>query len=150
MEILTVLMKICWSCQSFHQYALSSPLGKGRDPSFEQTWISFTQASFMPNLDKIDQVVQEKKFSNVVNVISLFRHRLLLEKGMVLHLNNVDFCFLEKMFSVINAFSQFCYYLPLEKVVALHLNKLERPLPEDAFCGIWLKLTTWFWRRWKW
>ena len=42
----------------------------------------------------------------------------------------------KKMFSVINVFSQFCYYLPLEKVVALHLNKLERPLPEDAFCGI--------------
>ena len=33
----------------------------------------------MPNLDEIDQVVQEKKFSNVVNVISLFRHSLLLE-----------------------------------------------------------------------
>ena len=105
-----------------------------------------------------------------MKLTKLFRRRNFQMLSMLFHyfaivsswnLNNVDFsspknvfyliCLVleKKMFSVINAFSQFCYNLPLEKVVTLHLNKLERPLPKDAFCGIWLKLTSLFWRRWK-
>ena len=34
-----------------------SPLGKGRDPSFEQTWIPFTQGCFVPGLVVIGQAV---------------------------------------------------------------------------------------------
>ena len=37
-----------------------SPLGKERGPSFEQTWISFTQGCFVPSLVEIGLVVLEK------------------------------------------------------------------------------------------
>ena len=40
---------------------LLSPFGKGRDPSFEQTWIPFTQGCFVPSLIEIGPVVLEKK-----------------------------------------------------------------------------------------
>ena len=38
-----------------------SPLGKWRDPSFEQTWIPITQECFVPSLVEIGSVVLEKK-----------------------------------------------------------------------------------------
>ena len=38
-----------------------SPPGKGRDPSFEQTWIPFTKEYFVPSLVGIGPVVLEKK-----------------------------------------------------------------------------------------
>ena len=38
-----------------------SPLGKGRGPSIEQTWIPFTQECFVPSLVEIGPVVLEKK-----------------------------------------------------------------------------------------
>ena len=31
--------------------------------------------------------------------------------------------------------------------MVLHLSKLESPLPRDALCQVWLKLTQWFWRK---
>ena len=31
--------------------------------------------------------------------------------------------------------------------MVLHMSKLESPLPKDALCQVWLKLTHWFWRR---
>ena len=34
-------------------FLLISPLGKGRGPSFEQTWIPFTQRCFVPSLVEI-------------------------------------------------------------------------------------------------
>ena len=40
---------------------LLSPLGKERGPSFEQTWITFTQVCFVPSLVEIGSVVLEKK-----------------------------------------------------------------------------------------
>ena len=40
---------------------LLSSLEKGRGPSFEQTWIPFTQGYFVPSLVEIDPVVLEKK-----------------------------------------------------------------------------------------
>ena len=56
--------------------------------------------------------------------------------------------FCRKIFKYfVNEFSLFLYYLPFERCVALHLNKLESPLPKDALCQVWLKLTHWFWRR---
>ena len=42
-----------------------SPLWEGRGPSFEQTWIPFTQGYFVPNLVEIGPVVLEKKMKNV-------------------------------------------------------------------------------------
>ena len=43
-------------------------------------------------------------------------------------------------------FLLFRNYLSLENSLTLHLNKLESPLPRDALCQVWLKLTQWFWR----
>ena len=40
---------------------LSSPLGKGRCPAFEQTLIPFTQRCLLPSLVEIGSVVLEKK-----------------------------------------------------------------------------------------
>ena len=46
----------------FHYFIISllSSLGKGRGPSFEQTWISFTQGCFVPSLVEIGPVLLEK------------------------------------------------------------------------------------------
>ena len=44
----------------------------------------------------------------------------------------------------------FCYIvknLPLKTSGAFRLKKFEFPLPKDALCQAWLKLTQWFWRR---
>ena len=48
-------------------------LGKRWGSSFEDTWIPFTQGSFVPRLVEIGSVVLEKKgFFNFVNVIRYF------------------------------------------------------------------------------
>ena len=41
----------------------------------------------------------------------------------------------------------FSWQSPVGKVCALYLNKIEIPLPEDAWCQIWLNLVLWFLRR---
>ena len=67
-----------------------SPLGKGQGPSFEQTWFPFTQGCFVQSLVEICPLVLEKKiFFNFVNVLSLFRNFLPLEKGRGLHLYKI-------------------------------------------------------------
>ena len=66
-----------------------SPPGKGQGPSFEQTWIPFTQECLVPSLVEIGIVVKEKKIFNFVNVFSLFCNYLSLEKGRALHLNKL-------------------------------------------------------------
>ena len=48
------------SSMYFHYFVIISPW-KGQGPSFEQTWISFTQGCFMPSLVEIGKVVLEKK-----------------------------------------------------------------------------------------
>ena len=61
---------------------------KGQGPSFEQTWIPFTQRCFVPSLVEISPVVLEKKIlKKNINMFSLFCNYLLLEKGVALHLN---------------------------------------------------------------
>jgi hypothetical protein len=35
----------------------------------------------------------------------------------------------------------------LGKGVVIHLYDSESPLPKDALCQVWLKLTQWFWGR---
>ena len=52
-------------------------------------------------------------------------------------------------FNFVDVFLLFINYLLLEKCRALHLNKIASPSPKDALCKVWLKLTPWFWRRWK-
>ena len=105
-----------------------------------------------------------RRFLKFVNVFSLFRYYLPLEKGLALHLNKYEspspkdalcqvwlklaLLFLRRRFlKFVNVFSLFHYYLTLEKGGALHLNKLESSLPKDALCQVWLKLAQWFLRR---
>ena len=102
--------------------------------------------------------------SNFVNASSLSWNYLPMEKGMVLHLNKLEFplpkdalCQVwlklakwfrrRRFFNFVNVFSLLLNYLPLEKGGALHLNKLESPSPKDALCPVWLKLAQWFLRR---
>ena len=42
------------------RYFVIIPLGKRQTPSFEQTWIAFTQGYFVPSLVEISPVVLEK------------------------------------------------------------------------------------------
>ena len=67
----------------FHYYF---PLGKKIGPSFDKTWILFTQDCAI----EISPVVLEKIFLNFVNVFSLFRSYLPLEKGEALNLSKLE------------------------------------------------------------
>ena len=59
--------------------------------SFEQTWIPFTQGCFVLTLVEIGLVVLEKRFLNLVDVFLLFHNYLPFKKGMVFHLNKLEF-----------------------------------------------------------
>ena len=113
---------------------------------------------------KLAQWFWRKRFLNFVNVFSLFRNYIPLEKGGVLHLNKLEspspkdalcqvwlqlaqWFWRRRFFNFVNVFSPFRNYLPSEKGGALHLNKLESPSPKDSLCQVWLKLAQWFWRR---
>ena len=143
----------------FSAFLLLSPLRNGQDPSFEQNWIPITQGRVLLPLVEITPLVFEKtflKFSQCIFAISLLS---LLEtgrdpsfeqiwvpvtKGMdalcQVWLNLAQW-FLRRFLSFIKVFQLFCNYLLLEKGMALHLKKLEFPLPRDALCQVWLKLT---------
>ena len=54
---------VSWSSMYF-RYFVFTPLGKGRGPSFEQTWIPFPQGCFVPSLVEIRPVVLEKKMKD--------------------------------------------------------------------------------------
>ena len=69
----------------FSLFFLLSPLWKGLGPSFEQTWIPFTQRYFMPSL-KLAKCFWRWRFL-IVNAFSLFRYHLPLGKNTALHLN---------------------------------------------------------------
>ena len=113
---------------------------------------------------KLAQWFWRRRFLNFVNVFSLFRNYLPLEKGGALHLNKVEspslkdaLCkvwlkfvqwFWRKIFlNFVNVFSLYRNYLPLEKNGALHLKILKSPSPKDALCLVWLKLAQWFWKK---
>ena len=135
----------------FSQFRNYLPFGKGRDPSFEKTWIPFTEGCFVPSLVEIDPVLMRRRFFNFVNVFSLFRNYLPLEKGGALHLNKLEspspkdvlcqvwlklaqWFWRRRFINFVNVFSLFHNYLPLEEDGALHLNKLESPSPNDVLC----------------
>ena len=113
---------------------------------------------------KLAQWFCRRRFLNFVNVFSLFRNYLPLEKGGALHLIKLEspspkdalcqvwsksaqwFC-RRRFLNFVNVFSPFGNYLPLEKSRAIYLNKLESPSPKNALCQVWLKLDQWFRRR---
>ena len=123
--------------------------------SLEQTWIPFTLLCAQRFW---------RRFLNFVNVFSLLRNYLPLEKGGVLHLNKLEspspkdalcqvwlklaqWFWRRRFLNFVNVFRYLCNYLPLEKGGALHLNKIEFQSPKDVLCQVWLKLAQWFWRR---
>ena len=100
---------------------------------------------------KMAQRFRRREIFNFVNVFSLFRNYLPLEKGGALHLNKLEspspkdalckvclkfakWFWRKRLLNFVNVFSLFRNYLPLEKGEALHLKKLESPLPKDALC----------------
>ena len=119
----------------------------------------------MPSLVEIDPGVLEKGiFFKFVNVFSLFRKYLPLEKGGAFHLIKLesqsfknDFCQVWLKFALCSGEEDFYRFLsmnlslfrhlPLKKDRALHLNKLESSLPKDALCKVWLNLACRFLRK---
>ena len=98
---------------------------------------------------KMAQWFWRRRFLNFVNVFSLFRNYLPLEKGMALHLNKLEspspkdalckvwlkmaqWFWRRRFLNFVNVFLLFHNYLPLEKDGVLHLNNLESPSPKDA------------------
>ena len=116
---------------------------------------------------KLAQWFWRRRFLNFVNIFSLFRNYLPLEKGGPLHLNKLEtpspkdalcqvwlklaqWLWRRRFLISSKYFRYFRNYLPLEKGGSLYLNKLESLSPKDALCQFWLKLAQWFWtRRWK-
>ena len=76
--------------QCIFAISLLSPLWKGCDPSFEQTWIPFTQGSFMLSLVKIGPVVLKMKIFIFCQCFSLFPYYLPFKMGLALHLNHLN------------------------------------------------------------
>ena len=107
-----------------------------------------------------------RRFLNSVNLFSLFRNYLPLEKGVALHLNKFELpspngCFVPSLVEIspvvlekkilkylfFNIILLFRNCLLLEKGVALYLKKLESLSPKDAFCQVWLNLAQLFLRK---
>ena len=136
----------------FHYFIIISPLEKGgalhlnklESPSSKdelcQLWLKLAQWFW-------------RKFITFINVFSLFRNYLGLEKSVALYLNKlesplpkdalcqvwmklVQLFWRGRFFNFVNIFSLFRNYLPLEKGGALRLNKLESPSPKDALCQV--------------
>ena len=70
------------SSMYFRYFCNYLPLEKGKGPSFEQTWISFTQGCFVPSLVEIGQVVLWKRiFFLSSKYFRYFCNYFRLEKG---------------------------------------------------------------------
>lgn len=91
-----------------------------RGPCFEQTWLKLLYLKMLPtSFSFYGQMVFVKVFYKIVIRVSIILYYLSLREGVVL------------------------------KLVLFKNNNLERPLLQDAFWWIWLKLVQWFWRRQK-
>ena len=125
------------------------PLGKGGAVHLNKLESPSPKDALCQVWLKLAQWFWRRRFLNFVNVFSLFRNYLPLEKGRALHLYKLEspspkdaMCqvwlklaqwFWRKRFlNSVNVFSLYRYYLPLEKGGALHLNKLESPSPKDV------------------
>ena len=58
--------------------------------SFEETWIPLTQGCFVPRMVAGSVILEKRILFNFVNVFSLFRNYLPLEKGGDLSLNRIE------------------------------------------------------------
>ena len=89
----------------------------------------------MLSVVEIGRKVLERKIFKFINIFSLFRNYISLEKGRGPSS--------EQTWQLVNVFSQFFYYIPLEKGGALYLNKFDPPSPKNSLCKVWLKLALW-------
>ena len=139
-----------------------SPLWSGRVPSFEKKTLesSSPKDSLCQIWLKMEQLFC-RTFLKVLNVFWIFPNYLPFEKGVALHLTELEsslpknalsqfwlildqWFWRRRFFKVFDLFLLFPNNLPFEKGVALHLNNLESPLPKNALCQVWLKLAQWF------
>ena len=114
---------------------------------------------------KLAQWFLRRRFFYFVNVFSLFRIYLSLQKGVTLHFNKLEFSspkgyFVPRLFEIrpvvlmkfIFKFHQFLfrYFViisPWKRPRSFILKeKLEFPSPIDALFQVLLKLAQWFWR----
>ena len=79
---------VSWSSMYF-RYLVFTPLGKGRGPSFEQTWIPFTQGCLLPSLIEISPAILQKKIFKFCQFFFAILLLFSLEKGGALHLNKL-------------------------------------------------------------
>ena len=150
---------------NFHYFVIISPWKKGGALHLNKLESPLHKDALCQIWLTLAQWFWRRRILNFVNLFSLFRYYLPLEKSGVLHLNKLESpfqgCFVpsqvwqksaqwfkeEDYFYYVNVFSLFRNHLPLQKGGALHLNKHEFPSPNDALCQVWLKLVQWLWRR---
>ena len=75
----------------YFRFLVNNIIGKGQGPSFEQTWIPFTQGWFVPGLVKIDPVNLEKnafKFRQCIFAILLLSP---FGRGWFFYLNKLEY-----------------------------------------------------------
>ena len=136
-----------YPCQCIISFSLSSPLEKRWGPSLEQTWVLITKGCIVPSLVKICPVVLEKKIISSIYflyfiIISPWKRiwpfiwTNLKPLHPRVHCAKVGWNWPsgsgeEIFFHFVNVFSLFRNYLPVEKGVAFYLNKLETPPPPN-------------------
>ena len=149
--------------QCFFSILIVSPLGKGWDPSFVQTWTLLPKDDFLPSLDYIwrsgswENVFKFLKCTFAISLLSplgkgqcpIFEQIWISftqckEDLCQVWLKLAQWLWRRRFLNVVNSYFLFYYYVPLVKGVALHLNKLEFPLSKDALCQVWLKMAIWF------
>mgnify|MGYP003690728853 CR=1 FL=1 len=147
----------------YFRYFVIISCWKGRGPSFERTWIPFTEGCIVPSLFEIGTVVLEEKFFlfNLVNVLLLLNYYLPLGLGpsfnqtwnlitrnalCQVYLKLAKWFWSRRLLNSINGFLRVRKYVSMEKGGTLHMIKLESPSPKDALCQVWLKLVQLFWR----
>jgi hypothetical protein len=112
-----------------------SPLERGPSPLFEKSRIPFTQEWFMPPPDPWGPWCEQFW----IYIISESFHVNIAYSGSVV--------LEKKIFKWAHPIFEFFDFLPFEEDPDLYLNNLEFPLPKDDLCQVWLKLASWFWRR---
>ena len=117
--------------------SLVSSLRKGRDPSFEQTWIPSTLGCSVPSLVEISQVLLEKK-------IALYRYHIPFGKGgpfiwifvtqgyFVLGLLEIGPVFLEKIFYILFLLT-LSLLSPLAKGCGPSIGEIWYPFTQGCF-----------------
>ena len=114
---------------------------------------------------ELSQWFRSRRFFNFVNVFSLFRNYLPLEKGVALHMNKFESpspngCIvpslveigpmvLEKFFLISSMyFSYFVIISHWKRVWSfIIIQKMKPPSTKNTFCSVWLKSAPWFWKK---